>query len=176
MNPVAVFSTEHDPLLEERPMSQCCIISHKGDTPTCPMNGQVLKSVGRKTVESLVKPEVKANLLPQPYYFCNAPDCATVYVSALGTHLITKDMLTVRVGIKETEDPIPLCYCFDYKRADVREDIRQMNDTDIEKIIRERVQAGECQCEETNPSGGCCLGEVTKAIKLAKALKDQSLL
>jgi len=157
-------------------MSQCCIISHKGNTPTCPMNGQVLKSVGRKTVESLVKPEVQTDLIRQPYYFCNAPDCDTVYVSALGDHLITKDMLTVRVGIKETEDPIPLCYCFGYERADVRNDIRHKNETDIQKIITKRVKAGECRCEEANPSGGCCLGDVAKAIKLARALKDQGLL
>ncbi len=114
--------------------------------------------------------------MPQPYYFCNAPDCDTVYVSALGDHLITKDMLTVRVGIKETEDPIPLCYCFGYERADVRNDIRRNNDTDIQKIITKRVKAGECRCEEANPSGDCCLGEVAKAIKLARMLKDQDLL
>lgn len=83
-------------------------------------------------MEGLLQPEIKADLLPQPFYFCNAPACDTVYVSALGDHLITKDMLIVRVGIKETEDPIPLCYCFDYERADIWEDIRQRNDTDIE--------------------------------------------
>ena len=157
-------------------MEQCCSLPHTGDTPTCPMNGQVLKSVGRKTVESLIKPEVRMDLMLQPYYFCNAPDCDTVYVSALGDHLITKDMLTVRVGIKETEDPIPLCYCFGYERADVRNDIRRKNETDIQKIITKRVKAGECRCEETNPNGGCCLGDVAKAIKLARALKYQGFL
>ncbi|HBP87793.1 MAG TPA: hypothetical protein PKK23_14580 [Nitrospirales bacterium] len=157
-------------------MSQCCVTSHTGASPTCPMNGKPTKPVERNTIESLLKPEIKADLLPQPYYFCPAPDCDTVYVPACGDHLITKEMLTVRVGIKETEDPVPLCYCFDYERADVREDIRHRNDTDIEKIIRERVQAGECWCEKANPSGGCCLGEVAKAIKLAKALQSQGLL
>lgn len=58
----------------------------------------------------------------------------------------------------------------------MRDDIRRNNDTDIQKIITKRVKAGECRCEETNPSGGCCLGEVAKAKKLAKALKDQGLL
>ena len=48
-------------------------------------------------MESLIKPEAKASLTPQPCYFCNAPDCDTVYVSALGDHLVTKDMLAVRV-------------------------------------------------------------------------------
>ena len=91
-------------------MEQCCVLPHTGDTPTCPMNGQVLQSVGRKTVESLIKPEGKADVRPQPYYFCNAPDCDTVYVSALGDHLITKDMLTVRVGTdSQSPDNAPGC-------------------------------------------------------------------
>ncbi len=157
-------------------MSQCCVIPHTGDTPICPMNGQVLKSIGKISVESLVKSEVKTELMPQPYYFCNAPDCDTVYVSALGDHLITKDMLTVRVGIKETDDPIPLCYCFGYDRKAVHDDIRRNGDTDIQKNITQRVKAGECRCEETNPSGGCCLGTVSRAIKHARASKDQGLL
>ena len=63
--------------------------------------------MGRKTVESLITRETRAVLTPQPYYFCDAADCDTVYVSALGDHLIAKDQLTVRVGMKETEDPIP---------------------------------------------------------------------
>ena len=153
-----------------------CVVPHTGAIPVCPMNSQVTKPVGRQTIESLVKPEVKAVLTPQPYYFCDAPDCDTVYVSALGDHVITKDQLTVRVGIKETEDPIPLCYCFNYDRKDVRDDIRLRGDTDIQKIITARVKAGECRCEVTNPSGGCCLGTVSKEIMLARALQDQGLL
>ncbi len=157
-------------------MSECCVMPHSGEVPICPMNGQVTKPVGRKTVESLVKPEAKEALTPQPYYFCDAPDCDTVYVSALGDHLITKDMLTVRVGFKETEDPIPLCYCYGFDRKAVRDDIRAKGDTDIKKVITEHVRAGECRCEETNPSGGCCLGDVVKAIRHAVALKEQGVL
>lgn len=152
-------------------MTGCCAVPHTGTPPMCPMNGQTTRPVSRKTVESLLKPEAKADIKPQPYYFCDAPDCDTVYVSALGDHLITKDKLSVRVGIKETEDPIPLCYCFGYDRKAVREDIKAKGATDIPKIITQRVKAGECRCEETNPSGGCCLGNVAKAIKQAEALK-----
>ncbi len=154
-------------------MSECCILPHTGDPPECPMSGKRTRPVSRRTVESLVKPEVGAALTPQPYYFCDTPDCDTVYVSALGEHLITKDMLVVRVGIKESEDPIPLCYCFGYDRKAVFDDIGRNNDTDIQRIITERVKAGECRCEEMNPSGGCCLGSVAKTIKYARALKEQ---
>ena len=157
-------------------MSECCVIPHTGDPPACPMSGSRTRPVGRRTVESLVKPEVRATLTPQPYHFCDASDCDTVYVSALGDHIITKDMLLVRVGIKETEDPVPLCYCFGYDRKAVHDDIRRNNDTGIQRIITERVKAGECRCEETNPSGGCCLGSVAKTIRHARALKEQGLL
>ncbi len=156
-------------------MSDCCVVPHTGEIPTCPMNGQRTKPVGRRTVESLTKPEARRALTPQPYYFCDAPDCDTVYVSALGDHVVTKDMLTVRVGLKETEDPIPLCYCFGYDRRRVWGDVRRNGDTEIQSVITQRVRAGECRCEETNPSGGCCLGSVAKAIKHARALRDRGL-
>ena len=42
--------------------------------------------------------------------------------------------------------------------------------------LNQKVKAGECRCEETNPSGGCCLGSVAKAIKHAVALNEQGLL
>ena len=140
------------------------------------MNGQTCKPVGRLTLESLLRAEAKASMKTQPYYFCDAPDCDTVYVSALGDHLITKDQFNVRVGIKETEDPIPLCYCFAFDRKAVREDIRSKSATDIPRIITERVKAGECRCEVTNPSGTCCLGNVYRSVKQAQAMKQQGLL
>ena len=102
----------------------CCKLSHGGDVPVCPTNGQVTRPVPRVTVEALIADEHRAELTPQPYFFCDAPACDTVYVSALGDHLITKDQLVVRVGIKETEDPIPLCYCFGYDRSHSRGDVR----------------------------------------------------
>lgn len=154
-------------------MSKCCSVPHIGAPPICPMSGVLTKSVSRKTLESLLKPEAKKALTVQPYYFCESPDCDAVYISALGDHLITKDQLTIRVGIKETEDPIPLCYCFNYDRSHVRNEIKTKGSTDIPKIISQRVKAGECRCEETNPSGGCCLGNVYRAIKQAEILKKK---
>ena len=157
-------------------MQPCCIIDHEGSPPTCPMNGQKCKPVGRITLENLLKSEARASMKIQPYYFCDAPDCDTVYVSALGDHLVTKDQITVRVGIKETEDPIPLCYCFGFDRKAVWDDIRSKAATNIPRIITERVKAGECRCDVTNPSGTCCLGNVYRAVKQAQAMRQQGLL
>lgn len=157
-------------------MSTCCVPTHPGDVPTCPMNGQVAKPVGRKTVESLVTHEARAALTPSLIISVMPLTAIPPMSPQIGDHLITKDLLTVRVGVKETEDPIPLCYCFGYDRKAVRDDIRRDGATDIQKVITQRVKAGECRCEETNPSGGCCLGSVAKAIKHARALKEQGRL
>ena len=157
-------------------MTDCCAIPHAGEPPTCPVNGRVARPVPRNTVEGLVRPEFSALLLPQQYYFCDASDCDVVYVSALADHLITKDQLSIRVGIKERLDPIPVCYCFDFDRASIRDDIRRSGTTDIQRVITARVRAGECHCEGSNPSGGCCLGEVSRQIRLAQDLREKGAL
>jgi hypothetical protein len=153
-------------------MSGCCVVKEQGIPPHCPVNGQICKPVGHRTLESLLKPDVKLSLTNHPYYFCDAWDCDVVYVSALGDHWFTKDHLVVRVGVKETEEPIPLCYCFGFDRKAIREDIKTKGKTDIPQMISARVKAGECHCEETNPSGGCCLGSIYKTIQQAESLKS----
>lgn len=150
-------------------MARSPAVPHRGDVPTCPTTGQKTRPVGRPAVENLVRPEFASDLVSQPYYFCNGQECDVVYVSALGDHIVTKDMLKVRVGVKEREDPVTICYCFGYERKDIEDDIRREGRTDIRNIVAGRVRAGECRCEVTNPGGGCCLGEVAKAIRKARS-------
>jgi hypothetical protein len=123
------------------------------------------------TVETLVGPEHRHSLASLPFFFCDSPDCDVVYVSASGKEVITTGQLSVRVGIKEKEDPIPLCYCFDFDRKAIWDDIRFKGTTDIPKIITQRIKAGECRCEVTNPSGNCCLGDIYRAIKQAQEIR-----
>jgi hypothetical protein len=156
-------------------MSSCRILDH-GTPPVCPVNGRPARPVPRRTVESLVFPDVRAALLALPYSLCEAPDCDVVYVSAAGDHLIAKDQLTVRVGFKERDDPIPLCYCFGVDGAAIRAEVRAHGDSDAQRDITARVRAGECRCEDTNPFGGCCLGDIAVAIREARALHAKGLL
>ena len=72
------------------------------------------------------------------------------------------------MGIKEREDPVPLCYCFDYTRADIRRSIEKSGKSEIPERIKTEVQAGFCACEVKNPSGSCCLGEIGRAIQESK--------
>ena len=152
-------------------MSGCCVDRCERPAPDrqagfCPQCGQKGKSVSTLTVKSLVRGHTR--VAPGTYFFCRTPDCQVVYFSESG--LFLKPDLKVRVGLKETEDPIPLCYCFDYTRADIRRDVEGRGSTDILEGIKAEVKAGFCACEVKNPSGDCCLGEITRALQEAKAL------
>ena len=120
------------------------------------------------TVQSLTRKESLPDAGEEPWFFCETPDCANVYVSGSGMHRVSKRGLTVRVGIKETDDPVPVCYCFGFDRAAIRKDIRETGNTEIQEEISRRVKAGECRCETMNPSGRCCLGTVVREIQLAR--------
>jgi hypothetical protein len=94
--------------------------------------------------------------------FCAARECSVVYFSATGQNFTTSD-LRVRVGLKERDDPIPLCYCFGFYESHLREEIRRDGRTTIPQRISDLIKQRLCACEACNPSGMCCLGEVKKA-------------
>jgi hypothetical protein len=75
-----------------------------------------------------------------------------------------KHDLEVRVGQKESADPIPVCYCFDISVTDLRKSITAAGETDIPAMITAQIRAGHCACEVKNPQGSCRLGNVSKAL------------
>jgi hypothetical protein len=117
------------------------------------------------TVKSLVR-KLPLGMPNTQYYFCDAPDCELVYF-ALDTEAprFRREDLVVRVGAKETADPIPICYCFGFTRQDIRDEIGGTGKSTVAERIKAEVEAGHCACEVKNPSGKCCLGDVTRAAK-----------
>lgn len=128
----------------------------------CPECGEEGKAVERITLESLLREP--ARIQDAPYWFCRTRECPVVYFSENGS-LFRKPDLRVRVGLKETEDPIPVCYCFGWDRERIWKEIRETGkSTAVESITRE-VKAGRCFCERSNPEGTCCLGNVSRWVK-----------
>lgn len=142
-----------------------CALPAARQPQSCPSCGRRGKPVTTLTVKSLVRDHTRVSAQEQ-YWFCRAPDCDVVYFGAGG--VFRKPDVKVRVGLKEQKDPVPLCYCFDYTRADVWRDIEERGHTEIPVRIKAEVQAGFCACEVKNPAGTCCLGEITRAIQEAK--------
>ena len=152
-------------------MSDCC--EHpNGDASLfpakssgyCPACGKKGEAVSTLTVKSLVRDHVRVEASAS-YLFCRKANCEIVYFGA--QVVFKKPDLKVRVGIKETLDPIPLCYCFDYSRADIRREIDTAAEITILDKIKSEVQGGFCACEVKNPRGSCCLGDITRAIQEA---------
>ena len=153
-------------------MSGCCSITKDGtcSLPTsnpevCPSCGKKGKPVAVLTVKSLVRDHTRVPASAS-YSFCRTVDCEVVYFSDQA--VFAKPDVKVRVGIKERADPIPLCYCFDYSREDIRRDIEVAGKTSVLEEIKAEVQGGFCACELKNPSGTCCLGDITRGIQEAK--------
>lgn len=132
-------------------------------TVSCPRCGDIGRPVADETILAILKPELATLLLAVERRFCKTPSCEVLYYGADGRVAPTRAAV-VRVGVKETEDPVPLCYCFGYTRADVRAEIEQRGESMIADRITAEIQAGRCACEVKNPSGTCCLGEVRKAV------------
>ena len=159
-------------------MSECCSTAKDGicSIPTakpgfCPACGTKGKAVAARTVKSLVRDHTRV-VTSDSYSFCRKPDCDIVYFYDLA--IFRKSELKVRVGIKESIDPVPLCYCFDYTRADILRDLEQVGSAKIPDQIKAEIQGGFCACEVKNPSGSCCLGDITRAVQAATGAEHTS--
>ncbi|MBI1855875.1 MAG: copper chaperone Copz family protein [Chloroflexi bacterium] len=146
----------------------CCGVSSgklKISSLQCPDCGEKGQAVSGDTVRHLVREGLNARMDGKNLMFCKTPGCSVVYYSPDGRPLFKKDDIRVRVGLKETEDPVWVCYCFDISKKDIREEIEQTGRSTASLRIRKEVEAGNCACEIKNPSGRCCLGEIRSAEK-----------
>jgi hypothetical protein len=134
-------------------------------SPICKACGNKAKKVERRTVAHLLKDAHQGAIKETQYYFCVTPHCAVVYFSNETAQSFTTGDVRVRVGLKETEDPIPICYCFGHTVASAREEIARTGHSTLVAQITSEIQAGHCACEITNPAGSCCLGDVSRVVK-----------
>ena len=125
------------------------------------------------TLKQMVKPEFLSLVDKPGFRFCRTATCGVVYFHSDGDRLEKKDV-RVRVGLKESEDPAPVCYCFGFTEAMVREEIRETGRCTIPERITAEIKAGHCACEVRNPQGSCCLGNVAVVVKRILDAKDSS--
>jgi hypothetical protein len=157
-------------------MSSCCeeaaceVRRLESSARLCPECGRRGKSVARITLEHLLLEPVVREIGEASYFFCATPGCDTVYFSPSSGTTFRKRHLKVRIGIKETEEPIPVCYCFGHTRASVWAEIERAGASTVLDSIKRETQAGRCECEVKNPSGKCCLGEATLVVREGERL------
>jgi len=149
--------------------------------PSCQKKGKRVRTV---TMAALLNDEYRIRFSPDGltsdacgctpakedtgYRFCESLGCEVVYFSERSDEVFTKGQLSVPVGVKEASGDRPLCYCFGHSIASIKEEIRTKGHSDASEDVRKRMQDPGCRCETENPSGSCCLGSVTKGIKIAQ--------
>lgn len=134
----------------------------------CPVAGKPGRRVSTVTVRSLIREEQLPEVGEREWYFCDLPECEVVYFATDGMTLL-KDALRVRVGVKESTAPRPVCYCFGHTVEGIRDESGRTGRCTVLASIAARVKAQECRCEVMNPKGTCCLGDVKKAVDEALA-------
>ena len=161
----------------QRTETEACCEFHppKEYGPTvCPQCQTLGREVQRLTVGALVKPEKRPQIpLQDEFCFCRNPQCDVVYFCQ-GKVFFRKNDLSVKVGVKEPDDPtVPVCYCFDWTPQKIQAEIDTTGKTTALDQIKPQVKVGNCFCEVTNPQGSCCLGNVSKVVKetLEKSLE-----
>lgn len=140
--------------------------------PHCPQCWNKGRNVSRVTLESLLRPQRRADIADGPYHVCLTKDCETVYFGADAATFDKSDLI-VRFGLKETEPPRPVCYCFDHGIEGIHDEIRRTGRSTVLDRIKAAMKGPGCRCEHTNPLGGCCLKSVQEAVEQWFKLTDR---
>jgi hypothetical protein len=145
----------------------CAIVADKGNSSAdsrCSMCGIEGRPVERQTVLHHVKHEHLERVDDEAFRFCGDQQCPVVYYGDRGTRF-TVDEVRELVGAKVTGDARPICYCFGFTEGDAREEVVRTGKSTIPATVSGLIKARMCACEVRNPSGACCLGEVTRTVK-----------
>ena len=121
------------------------------------------KPVPRETIARFISPEALASLGSGEPRFCPHPACPVAYYAPLGAAIL-KDQLSVRIGIKETEGPRPICYCYDHSVESLVAEWEEKGSVSAVIEVMAKARSGECRCGELNPQGVCCLPDLRRTV------------
>ncbi len=161
--PVEVIAADR-----HRSEESCCLVSEKTSAPArtaCPVSRTLSRKVQRRTLEHLLKPEKIDSIQKVQYYYCKEPTCHAVYFSHENVPFFTIDDVVVKVYAKDQSDEVPVCYCFDWTRHRIKQQIKENGKSTAASEIAREIKAGNCACDIKNPKGECCLGDVNFVVK-----------
>jgi len=130
----------------------------------CPICKDKAKEVSPITIKSLVKNEyIKELLSIEDFFYCQTPNCEVIYFKL--NEIIKQEHLIKEVGLKEWANPKTVCYCFNWTKEKISDEVNKLGKTNAIGDISEKMNSIGCDCEHQNPSGKCCLKDVKKVIK-----------
>lgn len=122
----------------------------------CKICGEPGLRVLQVTVSTHIKPE-HWSLLSDGFRFSGTSTCPVIYFNNNTNVYFLKDDVKTRFGLKEKEDPRPVCYCLGVLEENIRYEVLKKGCCDSLEDIVEYTKAGTGKwCLTTNPSGKCC--------------------
>lgn len=137
-----------------------------GAAASCPACGARGSNLDEITLKALLRPAALARRSESQHEFCATPSCPVVYFGR--DERFTRDDIIVPVFQKKSDPARPICYCFDVKVSDIREEIARTGESTAGARIKELIRMGRCACELRNPQGSCCLGNVATMERAAR--------
>ena len=130
----------------------------------CPVCKNKAKEVSAITVKFLVKDEYLKELSSvKDFFYCQTSDCEVIYFKL--NEIIKQEHLIKEVGLKEWANPKTVCYCFNWTKEKISDEVNKLGKTNAIGDISEKMNSIGCDCEHKNPSGKCSLKDVKKIIK-----------
>jgi hypothetical protein len=132
----------------------------------CPECGATGRKVGLVTLEALLTEEARSRLGDmRRYRFCKTQTCDVAYFGEREPTTFHRVDVSVPIFQKSTVPSRLVCYCFEYKVQDIEDEVRRTGASSVPDVIGQKCKAGLDRCEEMNPQGSCCLGNVRQVVR-----------
>jgi hypothetical protein len=125
---------------------------------------KISQKIQYKTILMMLKYQQIKTAKIDEYFYCTNPNCDVVYFSNQYRLVFYKEDIRIRIGIKETEEPKTVCYCFDITKKQITDELKLTGKSSITNFITEKIQNKLCACNIKNPSGKCCLGKIKELV------------
>ncbi len=137
------------------PEGQVCAPRRQAETECLSCGARLRPVSAAHTMRHVLRPMDRD--IEGHYGFCPSPGCELVFAGAEGSRFLAGD-LRHPPAYKTGEAADLLCYCFDLRGSDFLSEEAGA----AVAYISQRIRTGDCACDITNPSAGCCLGSISK--------------
>jgi len=142
---------------------ESCKLPGASTRAECPVSHALSRRVGDQTLINLLHPAKVKEIHKSPYYYCADPECPVVYFANDG-HVFTIHDVSVTVLAKDSGEDVNVCYCFDWSRKRIWNEIEHTGNSTASEQIAKEIREGNCLCDIKNPKGDCCLGDIYKVV------------
>lgn len=153
----------------------CCLVTERTPAPVradCPVSKFSARKVQKRTLQHLLKDDKVISIQNVQYYYCADPKCNVVYFSNENVPYFSVEDVNVKIFAKHTDDDTNVCYCFNWTRGRIKEQMNQSGTSTSSIEIAKEVKNGTCSCDIKNPKGECCLGDINSFIKEIQSVKN----